>query len=415
MLILLADDSRTTAAPVKATLAQKGHEVIHVLDGRAAVDAYQAHQPDLILMDGIMPELDGATATRLIRELEPHTWTPIIILTALDSRDGMLEGLKAGADDYLFKPIDFDVLQARIDVFQRISTLQQSLAGVLDHVYEGIITINSRGLIEQFNKAAEQIFGYSAFECRGRNVKLLMPSPYAEEHDGYLSRYLKEGKPRVIGSGRRVQGRRKNGEIFPMQLAITEINQPEGSLFIGLVKDVSEEEKARKKIEYLAWHDALTGLYNRAAFLEHLQQLLDLAHPEEHALLFIDLDGFKPINDDLGHEAGDEALQQVAQRLRRVLRKQDFLARLGGDEFVVLLSSLPDPELAALVAEKLLACLDSPLTLKAGQAQLGASIGGALFTGLAGDKDQIISQADKKMYEAKRAGKGRYLLTALER
>ncbi|SFX43147.1 diguanylate cyclase domain-containing protein [Marinospirillum alkaliphilum] len=410
MNILLADDSRTTAAPILALMNRLGHQVRHVMDGRAAVAAYQEQQPDLVLMDGIMPEMDGLEATRQIRALNPEQWVPIIIMTAMDSKQQMLEGLAAGADDYLFKPIDFEILDARIKAFERIATLQQSLVGILDNVYEAIITISQTGHIHKFNKAAERIFGYRAKEMLGQKVNQLMPSYHAEKHDDYLLNYLKTGQPRIIGQGRKVQGRRKNGELFPMRLSVTEVKRAQDSLFIGLVQDISDEEATRKQIEYLALHDPLTGLPNRAAFQQTLDQLQQVPAERPHLLMFIDLDGFKPINDTLGHEAGDEALKQVAQRINKQLGKKDFAARLGGDEFTILLHEPANAEQARHLADTLLNAISQPMALMNQTIQMGASIGALLFNPGEQTNDALLSRADHAMYAAKKAGKGQVLL-----
>jgi|AntRauTorckE6833_2_1112554.scaffolds.fasta_scaffold12867_3 diguanylate cyclase (GGDEF)-like protein/PAS domain S-box-containing protein len=414
MHILLADDSRTTSGPVKALLAQRGYQVQHVLDGRAAVDAYCKKKPDLILMDGIMPEMDGMEATRRIRELDPESWVPIIMMTARNSKDDLLAGLEAGADDYLPKPIDFDVLGARIDAFERIAILQQSLVGILDNVYEAIITISQTGHIRKFNKAAESIFGYTTSEVLGKKVNILMPRAHAEQHDGYINNYLETGKPNIIGTGRKVEGRRKSGELFPMRLAVTEVKRAQDSLFIGLIQDISKEEAARKRIEYLALNDVLTGLPNRAAFNQKLEDLQQPASANLHLLIFIDLDGFKPVNDTLGHEAGDEALKQVAQRINRLLGKQDFAARLGGDEFVLLGYQKGDAEVARAFAQRILQALTEPFQLLGHQVELGASIGALGFNPGTQTSSELLTQADNAMYAAKNAGKGQVVLVMQE-
>lgn len=414
MYILLADDSRTTSAPVKALLAQMGYQVQHVMDGRAAVEAYCHKKPDLILMDGIMPEMDGIEATRRIRELDPETWVPILMMTARDSKKDMIQGLEAGADDYLPKPIDFDVLGARIQAFERIAILQQSLVGILDNVYEAIITISQTGHIRKFNKAAEGIFGYAASEVLGHKVNILMPRAHSEQHDTYITNYLETGTPNIIGKGRKVEGRRKSGELFPMRLAVTEVKRAQDSLFIGLIQDISKEEAARKRIEYLALHDALTGLPNRAAFNEALENFQAEQANVSHLMLFIDLDGFKPLNDTLGHEAGDEALKQVAQRINKLLSKEDVAARLGGDEFVLLGHGKGSLEEGKAFAHKVLETLCTPFQILGKQVQLGASIGALGFTPGTQSSSELLTQADNAMYAAKKAGKGQVVVASQE-
>lgn len=413
MKILLVEDSKAVAGHVVGFLEREGHRVIHVGDGQAAIDAFVADPPDLVLMDVIMPVMDGIEATRRIKALGGSArWIPVMLMTALSASDEIVAGLQAGADDYLTKPLVFEVLRARIQSMQRIAVIQESLRGILDNVFEGILSIDERGCIESYNRAAERIFGYTPAETMGRNVRMLMPEPYAGEHDGYLERYLREGTPRVIGIGRKVRGLRKNGETFPMRLSVTEIDTGRGKRFIGLVSDISAEESARERIEFLALHDALTGLPNRACFMARLEALCEPPGEGAHAVLFVDLDGFKPINDWFGHEAGDAALKIAAQRLRHELAGTDFVARLGGDEFVAICRDLADADAALAIARRLLAAVGQPMILPGAVAAVGASIGIALWPEHGRSASEILAAADRAMYTAKRGGKGQACLAA---
>jgi diguanylate cyclase (GGDEF)-like protein/PAS domain S-box-containing protein len=408
MHILLAEDSRANALPVIAFLKERGHRVTHVMDGAAAVAAYQAELPDLVLMDVMMPVMDGIEATRRIKALGGRRWVPVLLLTGLSAQDEIVAGFDAGADDYLIKPIVFAVLDARMRSMQRIATIQDSLFSILDNVYEAVITIDEQGTVCNYNRAAERIFGHAAAAVIGNNVRMLMPEPHAAAHDGYLARYLSERTPHIIGSGRKVQGLRKDGSLFPMRLSVTEVKRGGRSQFIGLISDISAEEEARQRIEFLALHDALTGLPNRAQFNEVLDATLKAQALGRHALLFIDLDGFKPINDSLGHEAGDEALKIVAGRLRHVLAASDFVARLGGDEFVVIVRDLPDAATARSIATRIIEAIGRPMNLGTSERRMGASIGIALIVPQdKADASEILTAADNAMYIAKRAGKGR--------
>ena len=406
MHILLADDSKATALPVIAFLQQLGYRVTFVQDGKAAVTAYQEDPPSLVLMDVVMPEMDGIEATRRIKALGGKRWVPIMMMTGLSDIKEVVAGLDAGADDYLTKPVVFDILEARLRSMQRIATLQDSLFGILDNVFEAILTIDEAGTVESYNKAAERIFGYEPTEVVGRNVKMLMPSPYAEEHDGYLARYQRERTPHVIGIGCKVQGRRKDGEFFPMRLSVTEIQRNGQSQFIGLVSDISQEEAARQRIEFLALHDPLTGLPNRASFTHTLATAVASAEGQMLAVLFIDLDGFKQINDTLGHDAGDEALKTVAARLRHNLAANDFAARLGGDEFAAIANNIAGQDSIVKIANRLIAAIAEPMTLTEKPGRLGASIGVALFPQHGTSPTDLLTVADHAMYAAKRGGKG---------
>jgi len=419
MHILFAEDTRSMALPVILFLESKGYRVTHVPDGSSAVDAFQELAPDLVLLDVVMPRMDGIEATRRIKRAGDSRWTPVVLMTSLSEADEIIEGLDAGADDYLIKPIVLGVLEARIRSMQRIAVIQQSLEAILDNVYEGIITIDEKGAIQSYNSAAERIFGYKPHEVQGRNVKCLMPEPFASEHDGYLVRYQKERTPRVIGIGRKVKGRRKNGEVFPMRLAVTEIRDHGAQGYVGVVSDISEEETTRERIEFMALHDPLTGLPNRTQFAEKLNAALDsLAGANGLAVMFVDLDGFKPVNDSLGHDAGDEALKVVAGRLRGHLNAGDFVARIGGDEFVVIARDICDEGAACGIGERLIAAISRPMTVLGDKsAQIGATIGVAIAPVHGMVASELLTAADNAMYAAKRLGKGRCMVAmeALQR
>lgn len=403
MHILFAEDSMMLAKPVIEALEKEGHRVTHVQNGSDAIARFMEGPPDLVLMDIVMPGMDGIEATRRIKALPTKNWIPVTMLTGLSSDEDMIKGLEAGADDYITKPVDFNVLIARMRSKQRIVDMQNSFFGVLDNVHEGILTIDSRGTIQRFNLAAEKIFGFSAAEVLGRNVNVLMPEPYHSAHDGYLTNYIESRQPKVIGIGRKVQGRRKDGTIFPMHLAVTQVESAFGLHFIGLVRDITQEESDRQRIEFLALHDSLTGLSNRASFNIHLSTCVEGNTP--FALLFIDIDGFKPVNDTYGHDVGDAVLKEIAQRLRTACTEEAFIARLGGDEFVVLFKKAAVPAAAEKLAAEIIRQVNLPMPVGDVTCHVGASIGTALFPMHAKTHEGILNAADQAMYAAKKSGK----------
>ncbi|MBC7858651.1 MAG: diguanylate cyclase [Burkholderiaceae bacterium] len=410
MHILLANNSYATECSVLAFLQQEGYRVTYVQDGHAAVDAYLAEPPDLALMDMLMPEMDGIEATRRIKALSGAKWMPVILMTPLLDKNEILAGFDAGADDYLIKPIIFEALDLRMRSMQRIATfMQNNLFGVLDNAHEAILAIDEAGIIQYYNKAMEQIFGYNAAEVIGANVKMLMASPDAEEHDSHLAHYVRE-RAQHFGIGRKVRGQRKNGEVFLMRLSVTDLRCNTGSQFVGLVIDLSNDEAARQRIEFLALHDSLTGLPNQACFKEALGAGCARSHEQPGAVLFIDLDGFKLINDSHGHAIGDLALITVAKRLRHNLAERDMVARLGGDEFVVLLDGPENATQGISVAQRLLDVIKRPMTLLGNACHLCASIGIALMPAHGVTTNTVLSMADSAMYDAKRAGKGRIVV-----
>jgi diguanylate cyclase (GGDEF)-like protein/PAS domain S-box-containing protein len=285
---------------------------------------------------------------------------------------------------------------------------QDELQAIIHNVMDGIITIDESGLIQGFNPAAERIFGYAAPEVMGQNLKLLMPEPDHSAHDGYLHRYVHSNEKRVLGMrGREVVAVRKGGETFPMELSASEMMLGGQRYFIGIVRDITERKEAEARIAHLAHFDYLTNLPNRASFLNILDHSAGLAKRNKQmlAVLFIDLDGFKQINDTLGHEAGDLLLKGVSERFVQTLRESDTVARLGGDEFVMLLENIESARNAVLVAEKLVHALAAPFDLNGQPGKVGASIGIALFPEDAGDAKTLVMRADEAMYRAKHGGK----------
>ncbi|WP_157288382.1 PAS domain S-box protein [Uliginosibacterium gangwonense] len=239
--ILLADDMQSVGAFVSDYVRAAGHLITYVESGEAAVEAFRRQAFDLVLMDVVMPGIGGLEAVRQIKAIPTAAWVPIIIITALDEEDEILNGFLAGADDYLLKPLRPVTLDIRIRSMMRIASIQRSTAMVVDSVSEGIVQIDRVGRICRFNKAAEVIFGYAEEEVRGKNVKMLMPAPFSEHHDEFLANRVQNHAFGAMNVQMDVSGLRKNGDIFPMHLGISEANTPDGTLFVGLVRDMTVE------------------------------------------------------------------------------------------------------------------------------------------------------------------------------
>jgi diguanylate cyclase (GGDEF)-like protein/PAS domain S-box-containing protein len=281
---------------------------------------------------------------------------------------------------------------------------------ILELAGEGIVSIDTRGKLLSFNRAAQKIFGYSEEETLGKNVSMLMMSPHRENHDRYLLRYLLTGVAHAIGKTRELQGRRKDGMPFPLELSITEIKYGGEHIFAAVLRDISEQKLAQARIEHLAHFDSLTHLPNRSLFYDRLGQAISQAKRKRNsiALMYIDLDGFKKVNDLMGHHMGDLLLKQTAERLRLCVRESDTLARLGGDEFTVLLNDAHEREHVEMMAIKIINSLDQPFDLEGQTARIGASIGIARYPYDAPTSGTLLIVADKAMYAAKAAGKNTY-------
>ena len=274
---------------------------------------------------------------------------------------------------------------------------------VLETAAEGIITVDPAGKIESFNKAAESIFG-----CRAEDV---LDTPFAgllsaEDADRFRSA---SGEPATC-VGTELIGVRHGSEHFHLTLSVSEAVASHSRCFTLLVQDISERRAFEAQLAYQATHDALTALPNRELYNDRLVQALAHAARQEAilALLFLDLDRFKTINDTLGHDIGDGLLKAVAERLKTGLRQEDTLARIGGDEFALILPTLHNVDGAALVAQNILKMLERPFSIAGQELFVSGSVGITFFPFDASDASVLIKNAETAMYAAKSRGCNTY-------
>ena len=288
---------------------------------------------------------------------------------------------------------------------------EHRIRAILASAADGIITIDEHGNVESFNPASERIFGYAAADVVGRNVKMLMPDPYRSEHDGYLRAYGESGHGRIIGVGpREVLGRRQDGTVFPMDLAISVMQVENRRVFIGIVRDITDRKHAEEQLNLLAHYDTLTSLPNRVLFNDRLKQTTIAAarHDRVVTVMFIDLDRFKTINDTLGHDVGDLVIKAAAERIVGCLRAGDTVARLGGDEYAVVLADMAQTQDAARVAQKIVDAFSEPLRVAEHELFVTVSIGVTLYPSDDASVDNLLKNADIAMYRAKERGRNSY-------
>jgi diguanylate cyclase (GGDEF)-like protein/PAS domain S-box-containing protein len=292
----------------------------------------------------------------------------------------------------------------------RILATQQRLKTILDNAAEGIITFDQNGVIENINKAAEKLFGYDEAEIAGKDISLLIPPPSAlERRHGYLEHFMRTEIQRLLGHEGEVIGRHKDGARFPMALKVSEIVLDGRPLYTALAADISERKAMLEHLRVMAEHDGLTGLYNRSYFQNEMERFLEQVKRtgQTCALLYIDLDNFKYVNDTLGHAAGDQLIIEVAAILKKRARRTDIVARFGGDEFTVLLFNV-NPQQALNTAESFRRKLANYRYRHAGESvDIGCSIGVALLTPQTQNTAEAMSQADLACHLAKRAGRNR--------
>lgn len=281
-------------------------------------------------------------------------------------------------------------------------------AAIFNAAVDAIMVINARGILQAANQSAETLFGFNSEEMLGKNISMLMPAPYAHEHDGYLYNYCASAERKIIGIGREVTGQRKDGSCFPLHLSVSEFRQDDQQLFVGICHDISERRKFTEHIAFLAKYDGLTGCANRREFIEGLSTAIDAcqSNGRKIAVLFIDLDGFKQINDNHGHQVGDSLLKLIAKRFQKTLRDSDLLGRVGGDEFVVSIILDSKGETASHIASRLMESLKEPFIIDDRTLSVGASIGISLYPNDGLTADEVMNEADIAMYQAKVEGGG---------
>jgi diguanylate cyclase (GGDEF)-like protein/PAS domain S-box-containing protein len=280
------------------------------------------------------------------------------------------------------------------------------IRAILDNVADGIITVDQRLVVRSYNPAAERLFGYAADEVIGKEFARLIAEPYRSEVKPQLRSYLRAQQGLFEMGSHETAGLRKDGTTFPMEFNVGWLGPQR--LVLGSLRDVSERKAETEALQYQALHDPLTGLANRTFLTERLEETIRAGEREMKpcAVLLMDLDGFKSVNDSLGHQAGDRLLLQVAERMHRVLRKADTVARYGGDEFAVVPWGATDVTRAVLIAEKILNTMDQPFIIDDQSVSVSLSIGIAAFPQHADDAQTLIRRADVAMYTAKRARSG---------
>lgn len=290
----------------------------------------------------------------------------------------------------------------------RQSTREHCLAGtVFASSQQGIIVTDASGTIVRVNPAYCKITGYSEEELLGRTPRILQSGLQD-------SSFYREMWRSLVDTGHwqgELRNRRKNGDFYVQWINIDAVTASEGErLYVGIITDISELIQAREHLASLAYFDTLTGLPNRALFHDRLRQAMVHARREHAplALIFCDLDNFKVVNDSLGHAAGDELLQKVAERLKSCVREADTVARLGGDEFAIILSDAKGAREMARMAEQIIKVLSAPCQIAGSEIISGASLGITFYPNDAATEEELLKNADVAMYRAKERGRNDY-------
>ena len=362
-------------------------------------------------LQDILPEPAGALLMDAIGRALVSS-TPVTTEYALDTPKGhrFFEGR--------IRAIDGDTTPRTVvlivhDVTERIALEEERrIAAIAFESQQGMMITDAHTRILRVNKTFTAVTGYASEDVIGQPARILSSGRHG---DAFYREMWQQLQARDLWEGE-IWNRRRNGEVYPERLSISTVRDDKGRVthYVGCFTDITQSKASEEEIHALAYYDHLTGLANRRLLTDRLQQALGHGSRDgwRGALMFIDLDDFKDINDLHGHQAGDALLTQAAARLRGTVRETDTVARFGGDEFVILVEQLPADELAAAasaqhLADKLLDRLGAPYAIEGQDRRCTASIGIAMFQGHRQTVDELMQGADLSMYEAKRQGKNR--------
>ena len=434
--VLVVDDDVMVRVLARSTFAQLELNVYEVENGAEAVALFKTQPFDLILLDLEMPVMDGFTACSMIRSLPGGENATIIVVTGLDDSEFIQKAYDLGATDFVTKPINWSILVQRMRFIMRARQAFQALQENEAKLYESQQIANlghwDWDVIQnkvEWSDQLYQIMGHSpesfspsyraflqAVHPQDRGMVNQTISLAVEEGEAYSIEHrivLSDGKERnVVSQGRAILG--ISGQVVKMR---------------SVVQDITERKLAEERIYHLAYYDNLTGLPNRDMFKEYADRLLISAQRDgtKAAVLLLDLDRFKRINDSLGHSVGDQLLKEVASRISGCIRQSDLitklhniddspysLARPGGDEFMLMIHGLERTDIVANFVQRLLAEMSQPLKTKQQEIYVSASIGIAIFPDDGTIQDTLISNADIALGHAKEAGGGTFRFYAKE-
>jgi diguanylate cyclase (GGDEF)-like protein/PAS domain S-box-containing protein len=288
---------------------------------------------------------------------------------------------------------------------------EQRFRAVSETAQDAIILVNSTGNTLYWNRAAERILGYTPQEVIGKDVHaLLTPPRFHDKASAGMKVFAATGDGGVVGQTRELAAIRKDGVEIPIELSISSMRLGSEWHAVAMLRDITDRKQAEAQITRMATHDALTGLANRAVFVEQLQVAIARAHRGGLglAVLYLDLDHFKDVNDTLGHPMGDILLQMVAKRLKESVRETDTVARFGGDEFAVIATDIREPADVAVLADKILKTIGEPFPINGNDVRTGTSVGIAVYDADSPDTELLLSHADVALYRAKSEGRGTY-------
>ena len=411
-LILIIDKDPYSLDKLGGILRRMGMKFLTAETSAEGISSIKNHAVDLALVDlGLADVYDTVSQIKVMSPL-----TAILILTGKNTIESALEATRRGAFSYLVKPFDEELVAFKIrwaiekgKVETRYRESEAKFSKLLQAAPDGILIVNEKQEIVLVNDKFEEMFGYLRSEIIGKDLKMLIPSRFSH-HREYAEEYILKPQKRFMGHGKRLFALRKDGSEFSVEIGLSHLETAEGLMIIAIIRDITYRISLEVQLEHRASHDDLTKLANRNLLGDRLDQALVIAerYHQNVAVLFVNLDNFKIINNSLGHDAGDRVLMEVADRFSSCVGARDTLARYGGDDFVFVLHDVFEKEDIAMLAQKILSGVSQPIELDDHTLDITCSIGISVYPKDGKDSQTLLKNADAAMSRAKETGRNTY-------
>lgn len=420
--ILYMEDDPGLSRLVQKSLQRRGYVVDTAADGEEGLRVLGASRYDLLLVDYNMPFCGGIDVIRTLSSRD--ALLPTVMLTGQGSEEIAVEAIKLGASDYIVKDVELKYLELLPVVIDRVLYQQLLLkerremaeaARESEERYRRLVELSPDGISVHvdgkfvfMNPAGARLLGASHPD------RLVGISALDVVHPDFREIAIKRLKQLETKTDSAQWNEEKfmrlDGAVIDVEVAAVMFSYQGQPAVQTIFRDITQRKLVEQQLKQMALYDALTGLPNRTLFFDRMKQLLELARRNQYvlALLYLDLDRFKTVNDTLGHEAGDLVLNATGQRIRSCTRSSDTVARMGGDEFIGVCGRISAPRDAAFVAEKILEALSAPVDIGGNEYAIGASIGISIYPLDGDDVETLLNKADAAMYRVKETGKGGY-------
>lgn len=413
--ILVVENERIVAEDIKKTLNNLGYDVSGIASsGEEAVKKAKELNPDLALMDIVLEgNMDGIDAAG---QIYSSLGIPVVYLTAYADEERLQRVKISEPFGYILKPFEERELHTTIETALYKHKMEKALKAseeryrtIIENIEDGYFEVDLAGNLTFFNDSIYQTLGYSRDELKGMNNREYTTPETSRKMYHIFNRIYRTGNPERVTDYEIIK---KDGTTLVLEMSTSLMRDVSGQPigFRGVARDITDRKLAEEKLAYMATHDSLTGLPNRALFNDRLTLALTHARRNQKklAVMLLDLDRFKVVNDSLGHKVGDLLLQGVGKRLTGLLRKGDTIARMGGDEFLFLLPEITWAEAAATVAQKILETFQEPFSIEANELKITTSVGVAIYPDDGEDVDELLKNVDIAMYHAKEKGRNNF-------